>query len=206
MRVAINNFFVLSSFTVLMFITACNKKENLSADEYLEFVQNDKNGLTADKLVDDFEFSVLYKPVEYVVALECRNKNISVDSIQNRIKKLKGHQYYTLRIRSLKDDEFIKTGLSSENEYYSRLEYMVSFAQMDMKLVEGKDTLPCVSYHFERNYGVSPVTNIVMAFEEIDTTFKNDKIFIYDDKILGVGKVALKFEAKDLKNIPTLNL
>jgi len=33
---------------------------------------------------------------------------------------------------------FLKTGIQGDNDYYQRLEYFISAAQNDIKLIEGK--------------------------------------------------------------------
>lgn len=189
-----------------VFIMGCSKPSTLNAKDYTAWIENPANGICITKKISDFEFAVLYKPVDYVVAIESKNKNISKDSILKRRENLKGYQYYTFRIRSFKDNEFFKTGMTSENEYYKRLEYFVSNAQNDIILVEDKDTIPCAVYHFERNYGISPYSSIVLSFEEKDNSNTKDKVFIYEDKVLGVGKIAIKIKGSELSDLPKLNI
>ena len=189
-----------------VFIIGCSKPSNLNTKDYAAWIENPANGVCITKKISDFEFAVLYKPIEYVVAMESKNKNISKDSILKRRENLKGYQYFTFRIRSLKDNEFLKTGMTSQNEYYERLEYFVSNAQNDIKLVEEKDTIPCALYHFERNYGISPYSSIVLSFEEKDNSNTKDKVFIYEDKVLGIGKIAIKIKGSELSDLPKLNI
>ncbi|MCW3071741.1 MAG: hypothetical protein JWO44_1631 [Bacteroidetes bacterium] len=194
-------------FLVLLLWAGCKKKqEMLDAGGYKQWVEKTANGLVSAKEVGDFEFAVMYKPIDYIVSMETAGKNIAADSIRKRMNELKGFQYYTLRIKSLKDNEFLRTGLHADNEYYERLEYFVSNAQSDIILVEGTDTIPCGMYHFERNYGISPYNNIILSFPEHDSLNAKDKIFIYDDKILGTGKVALRLSADELKELPKLDI
>jgi hypothetical protein len=197
-----NNIFLFLFFVV----TACSKTPSLLNDkEYVNWMDSDQNKTCMVKEIGDFEFTILYKPIDYVIALENRGKNYSNDSILKRKKELEGFQYYTFKIKSLKDNEFIRTGILSENEYYERLEYFVSTAQDNMMILEGKDTIPCAMYHFERNYGISPYSKMVLSFEERDSLNMNDKIFIYNDKKLGVGKIAIKINASDIKDLPKWN-
>ncbi len=196
--------FFFAVYTV--FNTSCSKPAILNTKEYTAWIENPDHGASFTKKINDFEFAVLYKPIDYIAAIESKNRNISKDSILKRRKDLKGYQYYTFRIRSFKDNEFFRTGMTSENEYYERLEYFVSNAQSDIKLIEGKDTIACAVYHFERNYGISPYNNIVLSFEEKDSLNTNDKVFIYDDKMLGVGKIAVKIKADGLNDLPKWNI
>lgn len=201
-----NNVILFFLAIIFAFTVACSKPSTLNAKEYAAWIENSDNGACITKKINDFEFAVLYKPVDYIIAMESKNKNISKDSILKRKRDLKGYQYYTFRIRSFKDNEFFRTGMASENEYYERLEYFVSNAQNDITLVEGKDTIPCAVYHFERNYGISPYNSIVLSFEERDSLNTADKVFIYEDKVLGLGKIAIKLKASELSELPKLNI
>lgn len=197
-----NTIYVL--FLSVMMSTGCLNSHPVSTDEYMSYIEDPANGVTVASRLENFEFGLLYKPLDYIIGLEFRNGVISLDSMSSRKKQLEGFQYYTLRIRSNQDSEFIRTGLSSENEYYQRLEYMVSNAQDDIVLVEGRDTIPCAIYHFERNYGLSPNTNIVLAFAEGDQNSRKDKVLIYDDKILGLGRIELRILNKNIRRIPQM--
>ncbi|OFY82859.1 MAG: hypothetical protein A3F72_01875 [Bacteroidetes bacterium RIFCSPLOWO2_12_FULL_35_15] len=198
-------------FLVVIFFatvhSSCSKKKGINTvAEYISVVQNPENGLSTSKKIEDFEFSVLYKPLDYIIALENKDNKVSKDSINKRKQQLEGYQYYTFRLKSSKDNEFFRTGMNSENEYYERLEYFVTNAQDDIYLIDGTDTLTCELYHFERNYGISPYSNIVLAFKQKNETEVKGKTFIYDDKILGVGKIALKINAKDIIDLPKLEI
>lgn len=190
----------------LVSIIACTKPAALNVKEYTRWIEQSENGMHTSKKVDDFEFALLYKPVDYLLAMDLKSRQLSKADIQKKKESLKGYQYYTFRIRSTKDNEFFRTGITDENQYYERLEYFVSNAQNDIMLVEGTDTIPCAVYHFERNYGVSPYNNIVLSFEERDSTHSKDKVFIYDDKVLGLGKIAIGIQTSDIKDLPKLNI
>lgn len=199
-----NKFIFLAIITVLLTV-ACKKKQFLDVQGYISWVENPENNLFVEKKIGDFEFKVLYKPLDYIVSQEFKRNNFSKDSINKRKQELKDYQYYTLRIRSFKDNEFFRTGILTENEYYNRLEYFISEAQKDIKIIEGNDTIPCAMYHFERNYGISPYSSIVLSFEEKDSLNRNDKVFFYDDQVLGVGKIVIKLKSSDISDLPHLN-
>jgi hypothetical protein len=203
-----NNIIVFGLFFCLIPMMSCSPKKELGLDEYAMWIENTDNGLSIKKEIADFEFRLIYKPIDYVIAYEYKKGGLQKDSIVKRKEHLKNYQYYTLKIKSTTDNELMRAGIQSDNEYYERLEYFTSNMQDDMVLVDGKDTLPCVLYHFERNYGVSPYNTMVMAFEDkVKQNEKtNDKLFIYDDKILGTGKIAIKINGTDIDNSPALKL
>lgn len=187
---------------ILLFLNSCVKTE-LTPTEYIEWIENEENGLNTSKSFDDISFHLLFKPVDYIIAKELLNKGIKKEDVFKRSKELGDMQYFTLRIKSLKSNELLKAGIKSENEYYQRLEYFMGYMQNDLYLIEGKDTIPCGMNHFERNYGLAPYNNFIIAFSKTINS-NEDKIFVYDDKVLGTGKVMMKIEAKDINNIPSI--
>lgn len=176
--------------------------------EYAEWVENTDNGLSVKKEIEEFEFKLIYKPIDYIIDYEYKNGVVKKDSILKRKADLQGYQYFTFKIKSKSGKEIMREGIQSDNEYYERLEYFMESMKDNFVLVDGNDTLSCKLYHFERTYGLSPYNTMVMTFEEPtnDNKNTNDKIFIYDDKIFGVGKIAMKISGKDIDNSPTLKL
>src|ERR1700751_3969155 len=109
--------YIFFSFGIFFFSSCNNKPKELNDKDYCSFIENVDNGAVEKTQLDKFEFSVMYKPVDYVIELENRNKPFNPDSILKRKNELKGYQYYTFRIRSLADNEFFKTGIQNDNEY-----------------------------------------------------------------------------------------
>lgn len=188
-------------FFILLFYS-CGK-QNLSPDYYVKWVENENNGLSLSKDFNDVNFQILYKPIDYIVAKEYLNGNLKKEDIKNRVKELSNMQYFTLRIKSKNSNELLNANISSENEYYQRLEYFMGPMQDDIKLIENNDTIPCALHHFERTYGLAPYNNFVLAFAPSKSN-NADKYFVFEDKILGTGKVTLQLKLKDINNIPNL--
>lgn len=201
-----NNHFTVLFISVFILIS-CEKNRNLELDEYVKHIENIDNGFCVEKEIDELNFKLIYKPIDYVLSYELRNGSLSKDSVNVRKVGLKGYQYFTLQIRSKKDNEILKSGIQNENEYFERLEYFMSAAQDDLFLIDGLDTLPCLVYHFERNYGLAPTNNMLLAFEEKKNSQQiNDKKILFDEKVLGVGKILISIKANDLEKLPTLKL
>jgi len=190
---------------LLMVATAaCRKERAFNVPGYIKWANANDNGLVAGKKIQDLEFQLMYKPVDYILACEIKNGALNAAAIDERRRELQGYQYYTFRIKAVGSNELLSEGNGNEQEYYSRLEYFTSYAQEDMMLVDGTDTLPCLLYHYERNFGLSPVTAITLSFENPHKEQLQDKTFIYNDRILGLGKVSLMLKAEDLTGLPQL--
>jgi hypothetical protein len=202
---------MISSFRHIVFLLpvisllVCCNHASLSPRAYTEWVRNSENGLNVNKRIGDFDFSLQYKPVEFVIMEQYKSDTVSRKSIEGHAKELDGMQYYTLRIRSSLQNEMLRAGISDESEYASRLEYFLSYAQDDIVLVENGDTLPCLLYHFERTYSLSPFNDIVLGFEKEPASAQYDKTLIFQDQALGTGPVQLTISSKDIQQIPSIH-
>lgn len=195
----------------VLLLTSCGK-ETLAPKEYVNFIRSEKSGLLVSKTIDGFEFSLLYKPCEYIALMQDKDENISKIALDEKIKLMQGMQYYTFTIKTESGQELMREGISAENEYYERLDYIVSYMQNDLSLIDGKDTLPCALFHYERNYNVAPQNNFVLGFEKPKSTTgegannATDKTLVFNDQILGIGKLMLTINSSAIQNIPQLKL
>jgi len=188
----------------LMLSLACGSP-SLSPADYVHWVENRDNGLIYSKKVGLFEYSILYKPVEYIAIKELGKEEINQKRIEGKLKELKDLQYFTLKIKADEGNDLLKAGITEEAEYYDRLNYISGFMADDIKLIEGKDTLVCRLYNMERNYGLAPYNNIVLAFDAKENNNQDKQIEI-NDKGFGVGKMILRIKKEDIENIPQLKL
>jgi hypothetical protein len=174
----------------------------LSPVEYAAWVENKENGLKVEKTISDFTYTLQYKPLEYVALLELKKQEVSKAELKNTMEQFSGLQYYTFQISADTQDELLKMNLSEKNEYYSRIQYFSFDMQKDLKLIDGKDTLDCALFHFERVYGIAPFARFVIGFPTTNGT--NDKTLFYDEKIFGSGKVYLTIQAKNNNQLPAV--
>jgi len=201
--VAIRNTLLILSVSLLA--ASCQRQMTQSSD-YISWVEDEDNGLVVKKEIDGMEYNLLYKPHDYILAKEYSANILDKGRIEARRKELGDLQYFTLRIRAGNNNELMKAGIANEQEYYARLEYFMSGMQSDLYLVEGKDTLPCRMQHYERTYGMSPWNNFVLGFDNPEKNKQEDKLLVYEDKVLGNGKVMLKIKYKAIENVPALTL
>ena len=186
---------------VVFSLIACKGK--LSPKEYVNKIRSEEMGLVQTLGNENFNFSVQYKPLEYIAIMEQRN-NASEETVARRTKELKGLQHYNIKIQSLKGEDVLKSGIQEEKEYYNRLNYLSTFLKQDLYIIQGKDTLSPALYQFERNYGLAPYAVAVVAFEERDSTHKYNKEFIIQDKVFTQQELRLKFNQEQIKKTPTL--
>jgi hypothetical protein len=170
----------------------------MKAGDYVEWMENTENGLVQDKIIGSYHFSVQYKPLEYITAKRMGD-NSSKSTVQKDEEGMSDLQYYTLRIGKSNEDPLQGLDPGTRDKL---IDYFSFRMQSDIKLIEDVDTLDCVLFHFERNFGLTPYCTFVMGF--VNTGKVTDKTFIYNDSELGTGTVKLHFKAKSFKAIPKL--
>lgn len=194
---------------LLMLICSCShKQELLDPVHYVNWIRNSDNGLNIQKEVGAYEFSVQYKPLPYIVAMEEKTHTLEQKLLNTRITTLGNNFYYfNLKIKSITNTNLSPTGngVLSEAEYQQRLSYFTFEMQRDLYLIQKQDTLHCSLYQFVRNYDIAPFVEFALGFESIVPLDLNEDItFILDDKILGVGTLKFLFDQSSFQEIPTI--
>jgi hypothetical protein len=183
------------------------KPELLESGDYIKWIENEENGLLVKKTLGDFTFSLQYKPLDYVALSHFKRSNIKNEEFEKKKNEFEGMQYFTLRVQSASNKNFLKAGIQSKDEEYARLQYFAFNMQNDLTLIDGKDTLKCVLHHFERTYNITPYADFVIGFESGNKGSQltnNDKVLIYNDQVLNLGTIKIKINKQSLNRIPTL--
>jgi len=182
-------------------------KEQMPPSEYVQWINNPENGIVKEKTIHPLTVELLYKTIDYVIANEFRSDAIPVDAYNQKAAELEGMQYYTLKL-GIVDERFDVTNYEVEDEaqQQDRLSYLSFAMQKAIKLVEGKDTLACKLYHFERSYDLSPKRTFVLGFDAKEANKTKDKTFILDLPFFRTGPIKINYKQTDLEQIPDLKL
>lgn len=185
-------------------LSSCAKEKLVPAD-YIAWVDNESNGLTKSRTFGDLMVTARFRPVEYQVAIGEGDPELKSDVLSSRREQLEGMQYYMVRFSLLsKSKDVMKHGISSEQEYYERLNYCSFGLQEDIMMVQDGDTLRCRLFNAVRSYGLSPNADYILAFEEKTNEGSSDRTLIIDDKVYGLGKIKFAFSQDDLEDIPAI--
>lgn len=186
-------------------ISAEIKDKKLPVDNYISWVKNPENGLVKIKTIDELQFKVQYKPYEYIICMEERTAQLADSIVKRKLKELEGIQYYDLKILLKSNEgELLKAGLNSTEEYTKRVSYFSFGMQEDIQLVDGNDTLPCVMYHFERAYDVTPVCTVLLGFKQQPVNAGKAKTVLVYDRTFNKGLLKFTFKENRLQTVPKL--
>ena len=200
---------------VLALINACGP-EQLNPEAYSAWIENPDNGLNITTVAGEFKFNLQYKPLPYAALINSKEEHIDKEELLKIMEEMKDLQYYTLRINpATGNEEMLQTNLTSQEEYFYRVQYFSFKLKNDLYLKEGNDSLPCVFAHFERSYAVSPNNNFILAFPVSEREkesiakgkkYEEEKTLVYNDQYLQTGQVKLKIEKSSVRHIPELKL
>lgn len=173
--------------------------------EYVAWVQNLDNGLHSEKTIDEINFSIQYKPYNYIICMEERSDSISSKLVASKVSELNGLDYYDLKIKLINSEgELLKHDLSSSSEYQKRVEYFAFGLEKDIRLVNGKDSIRCSMFHFERSYEAAPYCTILLGFKSLENNKNAQLTLVLEDKIFSKGIIKFTFNKSNFERIPKL--
>ncbi len=182
------------------------KNETLIPSDYVRWVQESDNGLIHKKTIGDLDFSLQYKPYDYIISMEERSDSIRASIQKEKLVELEGMEYYDFKIKlNSENGELLKHNLKSTDEYKKRVEYFAFTMQNDIWMVDGNDSIPCSLFHFERGYDAAPYSTFLIGFPIRAIKNSNaEKTFVYYDKNFDKGIIKFTLDKNKLVNIPKL--
>ncbi len=193
-----NRLLYLFPFILIAALSSCT--DALTPKEYAQWVENPDHGLSITKKEKNYQFTLAYKPIEYLVALQQRQEQLPAELLEKEMKKMKDMQYYTLKLSTTTG----KPVFSGDALHFPEKEiYLLSGIQKDMVLLEGTDSLPCRIFHFEGANGFLPYDNCVLAFDKT-ANIQKDKTFLYKADKLGMDWIKIIIKADDINKLPKL--
>lgn len=172
--------------------------------DFVSWVRNRDNNLLQTIKHDKIEFSLQYKPKDYVACLEMKKNSLSAKELSEITSELGEYLYFDFTINILNyNNEFLKYNLIDDNQYQEKVKYCAFEMKKDIKLINGNDTLSCVLFHFERAFNIVSQGTFLLAFENLKN--KNERVsFVYFDKLFNSGSIKFDFESGCFTKIPQL--
>ncbi len=180
----------------------------LQPSEYVKWMKSLESGLPKVKTLQDIEFTAYPLSPEFMACNDLRENNVDQQLWDSTIVNYRGMKYFMLRIDALNfGDELAKYQLQSQAEYQERIMYL-SFEQqgnLSVQTDDGRD-VPCVLYHFERTYGVTPYSTFMLGFDEASLEGAKELTLTLDDQLFDKGLVKFTWSTEVLKNIPKVEV
>ena len=195
-------FFLVS----ILLISACVSKSFDSEKEYLTFLYDESNGYLYSKNVNDFKYSLLYRPVDLMVNTDLErslvNHNV-VDSLRNKYGEF---LYFSLSMS--KNNKELLSVVPKNKQEYGVLSKQLTFDMRDKVhlFTQKKDTIDLIDFVYSKLYGMSNSTDLLFVFPR-DKKFLNGEYlnFTIEDFGLFTGEVKFKVPIKNIINEPKIN-
>lgn len=170
-------------------------------EKLIAFVDNKENGFIRIKTIKEITYSSVLKPTDYLLAQQI----IKEGNTALKKEDFEDLQYFDLRINvDGFNQEFIKYNLDSNGEYQERVNYCAFGMQEDIKLIDGKDTLNCVLYHYERSFDVVPYGHFTLGFEAKKSKTISTKTLLFNDRLFNNGLIQFTYLPELLVKEPML--
>ena len=198
---------------LLLLLSSCGQQV-LEPAAYVEWMKHPEHGYWRTKTVPPLEVVAQYKTTDFIIANEKRSNEIEAAAYQAREKELEGMYYWTLKLsindknlpnRGAKAWNILNYGVEDKQQEQERLMYFSYAMQRDLKLIEGKDTLPCALYHFERSYDLDKSRTFVLGFPKGNNP-NADKTLLIDIPYFNTGPIKINYSKELLEQAPTMQL
>ncbi|PCJ87069.1 MAG: hypothetical protein COA57_05165 [Flavobacteriales bacterium] len=202
---------VISLIVLMIGLESCGKKQ-LKPMQYINYVENDNNGLKVVRKMGDYVLTAQYEPYKYLALKELKKTNMTLPEINEKVNQMGSLQYFTVKMSHRDGGDFMKRN-AAHGQYNKKVQYLSFGIKNDFKLLYDMDTLECVLHHFERTYGVSPYVTFVLGFGNDSGSRKSDSrdlkgnlVLIYDDQLLGIGPIRFSVKKEAIEGMPELML
>lgn len=181
-------------------MSACSP--TVSRQEYVPYVEAQMQELTQRKEIGDFIFEVTALPTAYTVL-----KHQPIHSQAQYLEAMKDAEkfcYVAFKIDTKDRKPVMENGIEDQTAYDKRVNYFAFAMQHDLRLIAGKDTLPCEIHHFEQFFTVAPHIIIMAAFAKPQSHDVDLEavIFQYRDRELGMGMINMPLALQKASKFP----
>jgi hypothetical protein len=178
----------------------------LNASEMVNWVNQDNPILTRTKKIQEFNYTLRYVPLSYLIANELKKPSITIAEYDSLLTEYDGMEYFELRIQiDGFNDETAKYQLDDMGLYQQRIVYMSFAMQENLKIVDEKGIeAPCELFHFERTYGIAPYATFLMGFAKSKLAEAKEYTVVFEDNLFNKGILKFNWEISQLHNVPKL--
>lgn len=174
--------FVLQLQVIILFITvvSCNRK--LTYEQLTEFVNEQKNGLTDSKVVNNVLFEVSYLPTDMLVSQYLGFKKpdeVDIDKVNEIRNKYKDYHYLKLSVSYAGSDIFNSPQVKKEHgEFVNNVAFgMQKYAYL---ITSENEKLEFVDSNYSPYYGFSPKTEILLVFRKEQGNSEYLKLYLHE--------------------------
>lgn len=188
----------IAVFNILLcLIFGCSNVEELSKEDYLEYLTDSDNGFLKQRKIGDVLIEIQYMSPEALAIFNIKNDE---SKFQEALDETKGMSYYKMKLsaegKSL-EDFLLESGVNNP------LYYLSYGLEKEIYLEMGDENINVKLFHFERSSGLTNFKTFMLGF---DRPITEANTFVIDAEGLNTGPVKIIFNKSDIDNLPKLKI
>jgi hypothetical protein len=191
---------------LLLFIIfySCSSKTFDKKQDLWTYLKNPDNGYLQQKNINGYDFSLLYKPTDLLVAQELGEDKSKEQRTALR-EKYQKQLYFTLSM-SRNGKELLSTTPKNRQEFGAMVNQLAfGMGEKVHLFTQKKDTLELLDYNYPRMYGMSRSTTMLFVYPRDEKQLKEETLnFTIQDLGTYTGEVKFKIETDKIRNEPRL--
>lgn len=187
-------------------LLSCSTKSFNSEKDLWTYLKDEKNGYIHSKNINGYDFSLIYKPTDLLVAQELGGDFSDKKKIKSLRDKYKKYLYFTLSM-SKGQQELLSTAPKNRQEFGAMVNQLAFGMRDKVHLFsQQKDTLEMLDYVYPRMYGMSRATTMLFVYPR-DSKYLHDEYLNFTIEDLGIytGEIKFKTLVKKIVNEPKLS-
>ena len=140
-------YFFTTGILVLFILAWFGNQDEILPSEYVEYIRSEDSGLHKKFIINNCKYSLLLKPLDYLISQELRSNNITSSQYEKSKKLFEDAMYIDLSHQC-----------SNEKE-----------AKLSLYLLNGIDTIKPSFLHREATGGIKPAETDLYIFPKLNT-------------------------------------
>lgn len=180
-------------------------REFTEASQLADYIRDDSHGLTREYTNGSFDLSVSYVPSDLLLSREMQSYRDNNELLENKA-RYDSILYFTLRISQ--NNKKIEHNYVRDPDALSKIvSYLSEGIAADVYILSDADTLKPMGVMYSGTVGITPATDLMLAFPRNDLTKSASQLSLYfNDSVIGCGRSVFEFKTKDIIKVPSLKL
>lgn len=198
-------YYLIMSFVLML---SCESKVRyMNPNEYMHFIEGENNGYRRTIESGDVKYTVQYRPPNYIAYKEL-GSDAKRSEIESRLSELDSTVWFNIGISIKSSNENpLKYNVSNIKEYQFRQDYFLRLAEANCTLLYKGEPVKNIAYHFENNYGLTPMDIMVLGYKIPDKYPKENIVLIYNDELFNNSNIKVSLSKTEIENtLRALNL
>lgn len=200
------NRYIIFSIGVLLLLGSCTSKTFKDKASLWTYLRDTDHGYVHEKRVNGYDFSLLYKPTDILVAQELGDDTSDTKKVEALREKYKQYIYFTLSMS--KDNKELLSATPKNRQEFGAMVHQLAF-RMNEKVhvfTSKKDTLELLDYIYPRMYGMSNSTSMLFVYPRDEKYLQEEYLNLtIGDLGTYTGEVKFKIPTKKIQNEPKLS-